>query len=47
MIDALMAIRDRLEAALTIADTTGARLLLALLHRALEPAATPPAEVFG
>jgi type I restriction enzyme S subunit len=34
-----MALCDRLEAALTTADTTRARLLKALLHEALEPAA--------
>jgi type I restriction enzyme S subunit len=39
MIDALMALCDRLEAALTTADTSRARLLDALLHEALEPAA--------
>lgn len=38
-VDALMALCDRLEAALTTADTTRARLLEALLHEALEPAA--------
>jgi len=37
-VDALMALCDRLEAALTTADTTRARLLEALLHEALEPA---------
>ena len=37
MIDALMALCDRLEAALTTADTTRALLLEALLHEALEP----------
>jgi type I restriction enzyme, S subunit len=36
-VDALMALCDRLEAALTTADTTRARLLEALLHEALEP----------
>jgi type I restriction enzyme S subunit len=46
-VDALMALCDRLEAALTTADTTRARLLEALLHEALEPAATLPAEVSG
>jgi type I restriction enzyme, S subunit len=40
-VDALMALCDRLEAALTTADTTRARLLEALLHEALEPADTP------
>jgi type I restriction enzyme S subunit len=39
-VDALMALCDRLEAALTTTDTTRARLLEALLHEALEPAAT-------
>jgi len=38
MIDALMAIRDRLEAALATADSTLARLLEALLADALNPA---------
>ena len=38
-VDALMALCDRLEAALTTADTTRARLLEALLHEALDPAA--------
>jgi hypothetical protein len=37
-VDALMALCDRLEAALTTADTTRARLLDALLHKALDPA---------
>lgn len=37
-VDELMALCDRLEAALTTADTTRARLLHALLHAALEPA---------
>ncbi|BAQ68043.1 type I restriction-modification system methyltransferase subunit-like protein [Rhodovulum sulfidophilum] len=37
-VDALMALCDRLEAALTTADTTRIRLLEALLHEALEPA---------
>ncbi|MEY8800141.1 hypothetical protein AB9K35_07475 [Leisingera sp. XS_AS12] len=36
-VDALMALCDRLEAALTTADTTRTRLLEALLHEALEP----------
>jgi len=35
-VDALMALCDRLEAALTTADTTRARLLEALLHEALD-----------
>jgi len=38
-VDALMALCDRLEAALTTTDTTRARLLEALLHEALESAA--------
>jgi type I restriction enzyme S subunit len=38
-VDALMALCDRLEAALTTADTTRVRLLDALLHEALQPAA--------
>ena len=38
-VDALMALCDRLEAALTTADTTRRRLLEALLHEALAPAA--------
>jgi type I restriction enzyme S subunit len=38
-VDALMALCDRLEAALTTADTTRARLLEALLHEALAAAA--------
>lgn len=37
-VDALMALCDRLETALTTTDTTRARLLEALLHEALEPA---------
>jgi type I restriction enzyme S subunit len=36
-VDALMALCDRLDAALTTADTTRARLLDALLHEALAP----------
>ncbi|SOC04678.1 type I restriction enzyme S subunit [Rhodobacter sp. JA431] len=39
-VDALMALCDRLEAALTTANTTRARLLEALLHEALDPAAS-------
>lgn len=39
-VDALMAVCDRLEAALTTADTTRACLLEALLHEALAPATT-------
>jgi len=38
-VDALMALCDRLEAALATTDTTRARLLEALLHEALGPAA--------
>jgi type I restriction enzyme S subunit len=38
-VDALMTLCDRLEASLTAADTTRRRLLEALLHEALEPAA--------
>lgn len=38
-VDALMALCDRLETALTTADTTRTRLLEALLHEALEPSA--------
>lgn len=37
-VDALMALCDRLEAALTTADTTRAHLLEVLLHEALDPA---------
>ncbi|MBO6865396.1 MAG: restriction endonuclease subunit S [Thalassococcus sp.] len=36
-VDTLMALFDRMEAALTTADTTRTRLLEALLHEALEP----------
>ena len=36
-VDELMALCDRLEAALTAADTTRHRLLEALLHEALKP----------
>lgn len=43
-VDALMALCDRLEAALTTADTTRARLLEALLHEALTPAAAAVTE---
>jgi len=43
-VDALMALCDRLEAALTTTDTTRARLLEALLHEALEPASTDAME---
>ena len=38
MTNALNALCDRLEAALTTADTTRRRLLEALLHEALTPA---------
>jgi len=38
-VDALMALCDRLETTITTTDTTRARLLEALLHEALEPAA--------
>jgi type I restriction enzyme S subunit len=38
-VDALMALFDRLEAALATTDTTRARLLEVLLHGALEPPA--------
>lgn len=38
-VDELMVLCDRLEAALTTADTTRTRLLEALLHEALEPSA--------
>jgi type I restriction enzyme, S subunit len=38
-VDALMALCERLEAALATADTTRARLLEALLHEALDPTA--------
>lgn len=43
-VDALMALCDRLEAALATTDTTGARLLEALLHEALDPAAAAVTE---
>ena len=39
-VDALMALCDRLEAALATADSTRARLLEALLHEALTPASS-------
>lgn len=42
-VDALMALCDRLEAALTTTDTTRARLLESLLHEALSPAEPIPA----
>jgi len=40
-VDALMALCDRLEAALAATDTTKKRLLDAILHEALAPAAAP------
>lgn len=40
-VDALMALCDRLEAAVAATGTTRQRLLEALFHEALEPAATP------
>ncbi|MCG8355526.1 MAG: hypothetical protein MI920_08155 [Kiloniellales bacterium] len=40
VVDAVRALCDDLEAALTAADATRARLLEALLHEALKPAAT-------
>ena len=43
-VDALMALCDRLEAALAAADATRARLLETLLHEALDPAAAPAVE---
>ena len=43
-VDALMALCDRLEAAMTTTDTTRTRLLEALLHEALDPAVTPASE---
>lgn len=43
-VDALMALCDRLEAALATTDTTRARLLEALLHEALTPVAEAVAE---
>ena len=43
-VDALMALCDRLEAALTTTDTTRTRLLEALLHEALAPAAEAATE---
>lgn len=43
-VDALMALCDRLEAALTTTDTTRTRLLEALLHEALIPNANPDME---
>jgi type I restriction enzyme S subunit len=46
-VDALMALCDRLEAALATADTTRRRLLEALLHEALEPSATHEMETAG
>jgi type I restriction enzyme S subunit len=44
-VDALMALCDRLEAALATADTTRARLLDALLHEALTPSGRCRSEV--
>ncbi|MBK1706725.1 restriction endonuclease subunit S [Halochromatium glycolicum] len=44
-VDALMALCDRLEAALTTADTTRARLLDTLLHEALTPSGRCRSEV--
>jgi type I restriction enzyme S subunit len=46
-VDALMALCDRLEAALTTTDTTRARLLEALLHQALDPAGITGAGAAG
>ena len=46
-VDALMALCDRLEAALTTADKTRARLLEALLHEALDPATAAVTEAAG
>lgn len=43
--DELMALLDRLDAALTTADTARARLLDALLHEAISPDAAPLMEV--
>ena len=43
-VDALMALCDRLEAALATADGTRRRLLEALLHEALAPTVTPEME---
>jgi type I restriction enzyme S subunit len=43
-VDALMALCDRLEAALTAREATRARLLESLLHEALEPAANAVSE---
>jgi type I restriction enzyme S subunit len=45
-VDGLMALCDRLETALTTADTTRARLLDALLHEALTPRGPCRSEVF-
>ena len=42
-VDALMALCDRVEAALTTTDTTRARLLESLLHEALSPDEAAPA----
>ena len=43
-VDALMALCDQLEASLTTTATTRSKLLEALLHEALEPAAAPVSE---
>lgn len=43
-VDALVALCDRLEAVLTTTDTTRARLLEALLHKGLAPAASLASE---
>jgi type I restriction enzyme S subunit len=43
-VDALMALCDQLEASLTTATITRSKLLAALLHEALEPAAAPVSE---
>lgn len=43
-VDELMALLDRLETALTTADTTRARLLESLLHEALAPSTIPKLE---
>ncbi|WP_295543486.1 restriction endonuclease subunit S [uncultured Thiohalocapsa sp.] len=41
-VDALMALCDRLEAALSTADTTRTRLLESLIHEALKPSDAIP-----
>ncbi|MBL4542181.1 MAG: restriction endonuclease subunit S [Rhodobacteraceae bacterium] len=46
-VDALMALCDRLDSALTTTDTTRARLLEALLHDALDPAGITGAAAAG